>query len=562
MRRRLTFVEVMTIFVICIIVGVLYYIDNDFQPYMSSEVKEMRRFVNYHRERLIDYRSYPQFNNEREILNRMFASDEGVKEAVKRADVKFKYDGEYFAEVKVTQGSYGYIYKRALKKANKYISKNNIKNKKKKNDILNSYLVSEYTQLKDATVTYNFEKKVSTDQEASYVSVLIPTEKENNNYIIYSSLLGGLREAMVENPCDYLILDREYKFYVDLDNILDGYIEEIKHSDREDLSQCRDIINTINFKNQNFNNDNIFDIIQPQYTKMLFSDSVKIRFNGNIYGEAYRIYNKNSFNARLEKNKKAAYYYKLKDYEMRYGSIGITREYFDYTDPSDEDSMYAVVDYEETVDKNGESTFKLIVSKEKKEEIYDNILGGLLSEVKTRPCKYYDEKEFAMYRDFDRQLEGYVHELNDNDSMEKYKKIIKSIFNKKDFKDVENLIVPSYIIDKKKNKVIVNINPYPISEKYFEIVEILKEHEKMGRMDKVKDKKAYAYDTLGRYNYDMEYRDFYDTNISLYYEEIYDDSGEKHYRLVVNEKDKEKIFKIMMDNLDEAMEYEPYKYFE
>ena len=190
------------------------------------------------------------------------------------------------------------------------------------------------------------------------------------------------------------------------------------------------------------------------------------------------------------------------------------------------------------------------------------IYQGDCSEVKTRPCKYYDEKEFAMYRDFDRQLEGYVHELNDNDSMEKYKKIIKSIFNKKDFKDVENLIVPSYIIDKKKNKVIVNINPYPISEKYFEIVEILKEHEKMGRMDKVKDKKAYAYDTLGRYNYDMEYRDFYDTNISLYYEEIYDDSGEKHYRLVVNEKDKEKIFKIMMDNLDEAMEYEPYKYFE
>ena len=595
------------IFLLIVIVAIAYYIDNGFHFYGLGLRAGRNECLSY-MEDLENYEDYPQFNYEREIIDRMINKDNSVKRAMKKADVEIEKatnnTDDDRVKIMVTQCNYALIYKNALEKANEEIKKNKVTNKKEKNEILNKYLEEEYEKNKDSKVTKTFIKELDVQIEDSknYSVVLklidlflnreyslAPLENENNNYIIYSSFLGGLRESMAENPCDYLILKREYKFQEDMGKIFDGYIDEIKESDRDDLVKCKDIINTINYKGQNFNSDSIYEIIHPKFE---ITDDEKgemyVDFNSNIYGKYYNefqedmIENEKSCNEvgidtygkleekySLEECRQSYFYYKLKEY----GKGKLNRDYtnfkinYEWSFEEYQEDMNMTLTFKEEVDKNGESHFTVMLTDNQKDLVYDNITGNLLTQIKKSSYNYYDREKYKIYAQFDKQLNQYVNDLKKEKVHEESKEIIIHMLEVEDFNEIDDLILPSYIVNEKEHKVVVDFHPYVYSIEYYNVLSMMEGDEYNYGVDMMteditgKTPREYAYDKFETMVTDI-LRDDGDNVMTFDYIEKTDEKGNVYYELVTNDEDREKIYKQIIDNLDSTIKDKPCKYLE
>ena len=576
-KRKLNLLGIIAVVIIILLVGIIFLSKFDIFSPIKAKTSDLKAYGEFFYNNIVNYEEYPQFNYEREILDRIFDSEKGSKKALKECSTEIKElskdDKGNTVKINISQCDFGYIYKNALEKANEEIANNNITNKKEKNDILNKYLIKEYEQHKNKKINETFIEKPKYTHSLEIQSTLY--KNDNTDYKIYSALLGGLSEAMEENPCDYLILKSEYKFYEDIIKELYGYVDEIKDSDRDDLTQCRDIINTIGYLEYSFDDSSRYHIIHPIFD--IGKDNVTINFNTNKYYYAYRL---DDYIHKEEKNdedsgldmfywvkydydfdeyRKENYYFNLK----YFGSLRTYQEIMDTygIDISDkeENLMIVQVGYKEEVDENGESHFSLVVNDQEKEDIYNQITGKVLEEVKQKPCKYYDKKDYKIYRQFDKQLEEYVKDFKEDERYDKYKDIIKYMFKEEDFNDINDLIIPSYIIDEKEHKVVIDFHPYSISYYYEDFIEDVKERE--GSEINSIDSKEKAIEWLGETFYKT--REMLGENaIKIDYIEKTDEKGNVYYELVIDDEIREQIYKQIIDNLDETMKENPCEFFE
>ncbi len=270
-----------------------------------------------------------------------------------------------------------------------------------------------------------------------------------------------------------------------MEKIFDGYIDEIKESDRDDLVQCKDIINTINYKGQNFNSDSIYEIIHPKFE---ISDDEKnemyVDFNSNIYSKDYSkfyedmikneksddelgldTYGKLQKKYSLDECRQSYFYYKLKEY----GEGKLNRDYtnfnlnYEWSYAEYQEDMNMTLTFKEKVDQNGESHFTVMLTGNQKELVYDNITGNLLTQIKKSSYNYYDKEKYKMYAQFDKQLNQYVNDLKKEKVHEESKDIIIHMLEVDDFKEIDDLILPSYIVNEKEHKVAVDFHPYMYS---------------------------------------------------------------------------------------------------
>ena len=576
-KRKLNLLGIIAVVIIILLVGIIFLSKFDIFSPIKAKTSDLKAYGEFFYNNIVNYEEYPQFNYEREILDRIFDSEKGSKKALKECSTEIKElskdDKGNTVRITISQCDFGFIYKNALEKANEEIANNNITNKKEKNDILNKYLIKEYEQHKNKKINETFIEKPKYTYSLEIQSTLY--KNDNTDYKIYSALLGGLSEAMEENPCDYLILKSEYKFYEDIIKELYGYVDEIKDSDRDDLTQCRDIINTIGYLEYSFDDSSRYHIIHPIFD--IGKDNVTINFNTNTYYYAYRL---DDYIHKEEKNdedsgldmfywvkydydfdeyRKENYYFNLK----YFGSLRTYQEIMDTygIDISDneENLMIVQVGYKEEVDENGESHFSLVVNDQEKEDIYNQITGKVLEEVKQKPCKYYDKKDYKIYRQFDKQLEEYVKDFKEDERYDKYKDIIKYMFKEEDFNDINDLIIPSYIIDEKEHKVVIDFHPYSISYYYEDFIEDVKERE--GSEINSIDSKEKAIEWLGETFYKT--REMLGENaIKIDYIEKTDEKGNVYYELVIDDEIREQIYKQIIDNLDETMKENPCEFFE
>ncbi|MCO8193015.1 hypothetical protein [Anaerofustis sp. NSJ-163] len=576
-KRKLNLLGIIAVVIIILLAGIIFLSKFDIFSPIKAKTSDLKAYGEFFYNNIVNYEEYPQFNYEREILDRIFDSEKGSKKALKGCSTEIKElskdDKGNTVRITISQCDFGFIYKNALEKANEEIANNNITNKKEKNDILNKYLIKEYEQHKNKKINETFIEKPKYTYSLEIQSTLY--KNDNTDYKIYSALLGGLSEAMEENPCDYLILKSEYKFYEDIIKELYGYVDEIKDSDRDDLTQCRDIINTIGYLEYSFDDSSRYHIIHPIFD--IGKDKVTINFNTNSYYYAYRL---DDYIHKEEKNdedsgldmfywvkydydfdeyRKENYYFNLK----YFGSLRTYQEIMDTygIDISDKEGnlMIVQVGCKEEVDENGESHFSLVVNNQEKEDIYNQITGKVLEEVKQKPCKYYDKKDYKIYRQFDKQLEEYVKDFKEDERYDKYKDIIKYMFKEEDFNDINDLIIPSYIIDEKEHKVVIDFHPYSISYYYEDFIEDVKERE--GSEINSIDSKEKAIEWLGETFYKT--REMLGENaIKIDYIEKTDEKGNVYYELVIDDEIREQIYKQIIDNLDETMKENPCEFFE
>lgn len=576
-KRKLNLLGIVAVVIIILLAGIIFLSKFDIFSPIKAKTSDLKAYGEFFYNNIVNYEEYPQFNYEREILDRIFDSEKGSKKALKGCSTEIKElskdDKGNTVRITISQCDFGFIYKNALEKANEEIANNNITNKKEKNDILNKYLIKEYEQHKNKKINETFIEKPKYTHSLEIQSTLY--KNDNTDYKIYSALLGGLSEAMEENPCDYLILKSEYKFYEDIIKELYGYVDEIKDSDRDDLTQCRDIINTIGYLEYSFDDSSRYHIIHPIFD--IGKDKVTINFNTNTYYYAYRLddyihkeeendkdlgldtFSSIKYDYDFDEYRKENYYFNLK----YFGSLRTYQEIMDTygIDISDKEGnlMIVQVGYKEEVDENGESHFSLVVNDQEKEDIYNQITGKVLEEVKQKPCKYYDKKDYKIYRQFDKQLEEYVKDFKEDERYDKYKDIIKYMFKEEDFNDINDLILPSYIIDEKEHKVVIDFHPYSISYNYEDFIDDVKEREGSEINSIDSKEKAIEWLSLGFY----QNRTILGKNaIKIDYIEKTDEKGNVYYELVIDDKIREQIYKQIIDNLDKTMKENPCEFFE
>ena len=90
-KKRIKFTkrQKQIIFLLIVIVAIAYYIDNGFHFY-GLWLRECRKDCLSYTEDLENYEDYPQFNYEREIIDRMINKDNSVKKAMSKANVEIE----------------------------------------------------------------------------------------------------------------------------------------------------------------------------------------------------------------------------------------------------------------------------------------------------------------------------------------------------------------------------------------------------------------------------------------------------------------------------------------
>ena len=184
---------------------------------------------------------YPELNESREILKRLFGENWleigheniTVEPTLNKHDISEHEPGEDFENGEVTlkiySYNYGKVYKNAKEKTDKQIKERNIKNKKEKNDLLNKNLKEEYRNVMEKDkITENVVYKNMSDKSSSRGiganMTVVHLKSQKDNMDLYSALTGGLVYEIEKNPCDYLIVSDEFKYYEELK----GLIEDVK----------------------------------------------------------------------------------------------------------------------------------------------------------------------------------------------------------------------------------------------------------------------------------------------------------------------------------------------
>ncbi|WP_329380106.1 hypothetical protein [Anaerofustis butyriciformans] len=205
---------------------------------------------------------YPELNESREILKRLFGENWleigheniTIEPTLNKHDINDHEPGEDFENGEVTLKIYAYnygkVYKNAKEKTDKQIKEKNIKNKKEKNDLLNKNLKEEYRNVMEKDrITENVVYKNMSDKSSSRGiganMTVVPLKKQNGNMDLYSALTGGLAYEIEKNPCDYLIVSDEFKYYEELKGLIEDVKTDIVKGDMpSDYEASREVMST------------------------------------------------------------------------------------------------------------------------------------------------------------------------------------------------------------------------------------------------------------------------------------------------------------------------------
>ncbi|WP_329380101.1 hypothetical protein [Anaerofustis butyriciformans] len=206
---------------------------------------------------------YPELNESREILKRLFGENWleigheniTIEPTLNKHDINDHEPGEDFENGEVTLKIYAYnygkVYKNAKEKTDKQIRERNIKNKKEKNDLLNKNLKEEYRNvMENDKITENVVYKNMSDKSSSRGiganMTVVPLKKQNGNMDLYSALTGGLVYEIEKNPCDYLIVSDEFKYYEELKGLIEDVKTDIVKGDMpSDYEEAREVMSVL-----------------------------------------------------------------------------------------------------------------------------------------------------------------------------------------------------------------------------------------------------------------------------------------------------------------------------
>ncbi|WP_138269406.1 hypothetical protein [Anaerofustis stercorihominis] len=240
-------------------IGELFFSDIDEEYCSDIKVNSKKFYWDFENEV-----EYPELNESREILKRLFGED-WIEICYKNITIEptlndndtdtGKYeDGEDFESgdvtLKVYACNYGKVYKNAKEKTDKQIKEKNIKNKKEKNDLLNKNLKEEYRNvMENDKITENIVYKNMVNKSVGRYSgidmSIAPLRKQNGNMDLYSALTGGLVYEIEKNPCDYLIVSDEFKYYEELKGLIEDVKTDIVKGDLpSDYEEAREVMST------------------------------------------------------------------------------------------------------------------------------------------------------------------------------------------------------------------------------------------------------------------------------------------------------------------------------
>lgn len=212
---------------IILTIALLYFFISD--NVRTDEIKKIERIENSivdSYDRLNDVVEVPSITNQREIFYQLYGEDwvKTLKSEMDILDIKRYPDREKEITVTVNMKDYGSVYLNAKNKTDKYIKENKGISKREKNDYLIKAIKEEVKNIEYTKITFDASVHNIRTGRMTGVHLKISLGDEEKNESLYNALTGGLVYAMKENPCDYLIVSDEFKYYEELK----GLIEDVK----------------------------------------------------------------------------------------------------------------------------------------------------------------------------------------------------------------------------------------------------------------------------------------------------------------------------------------------
>ncbi|WP_290772167.1 hypothetical protein [Anaerofustis sp.] len=383
------------LFIIFFTVVTLNFIFDRVDDPFPSDVKENTKNFFYDYKNIIEY---PQLNESREVLHRMLGDDwfkigynhitvEKPTLPLAEENIESDFDKDRIVELKIYAYDYGKVYIKAKEKTDIYIKENQITNKKEKNQIFNKNLSYEYEKFinEGNVISLNVINKaldgINGGRRSRVVMTIKKRKDQKDNMDLYNALSGGLIEAMEKDPCDYLIIRDEYKYYEELKTQLEDYKTDIvKGKIPKEYQKSREIMSAFYVESTG----DMEKDIEHEFRSVGFSitdidrkkEKIELVFDSKDYGKCYE-----EAIAKVEADKEKDENLSQKELNERFtkylteASKSATRI---------QPKIQTTVFYDVIYDDNGECHYKLLVD----DSFYELFFWNLIAAEDSNHCKY------------------------------------------------------------------------------------------------------------------------------------------------------------------------------
>ncbi len=201
------------------------------------------------------------------------------------------------------------------------------------------------------------------------------------NMPLYNALSGGLIEAMEKDPCDYLIIRDEYKYYEELKTQLEDYKTDIvKGKIPKEYQKSREIMSAFYVESTG----DMEKDIEYEFRSVGFSitdidrkkEKIELVFDSKDYGKCYE-----EAIAKVEADKE-------KDENLSQKELN--KHFTKYLTEASKSAtriqpkIQTTVFYDVIYDDNGECHYKLLVD----DSFYELFFGNLIAAEDSNPCEY------------------------------------------------------------------------------------------------------------------------------------------------------------------------------
>lgn len=359
---------ILTIALLC------FFISDSFKTDSLKKIERIENSIVDSYDRLNDVVEVPSITNQREIFYQLYGEDwvKTLKSEMNILDTKMTPEGEKDITVTVNMKDYGSVYLDAKNKTDKYIKENKGISKREKNDYLIKAIKEEVKNIEYTKITFDASVH-NTAYRGIGLHLKISLGDEDENESLYNALTGGLVYAMKENPCDYLIVSDEFKYYEELKGLIEDVKTDIVKGDMpSDYEESREVMSTFADPTGDKEKD-----IEVAFTSVGFSieeidrdkKKIKLIFNSPDYEKIY--------NRALEETIKDIESEEKYLTEGEKGEIFTENLYRNYVDMSTKTRVdlkkKTTITYETYYDENGECHYKINID----DDFYSYFFGNL-----------------------------------------------------------------------------------------------------------------------------------------------------------------------------------------
>uniref|UniRef100_UPI0011064B16 hypothetical protein n=1 Tax=Anaerofustis stercorihominis TaxID=214853 RepID=UPI0011064B16 len=89
-KRKLKLLGIIAVVIIILLEGIIFLSKFDIFSPIEATSSDLKAYGEFFYDNIVNYEEYPQFNYEREILDRIFDSEKGSKKALKECSTEIK----------------------------------------------------------------------------------------------------------------------------------------------------------------------------------------------------------------------------------------------------------------------------------------------------------------------------------------------------------------------------------------------------------------------------------------------------------------------------------------